>query len=123
MLAKVARRQREARKGSRVGMRRSLVNIVRDLKVKNMDLCNLYFFFPPFQNLFVFASLGAVHLLMTINHMTFYKRKLKYEKIPIKMFTIESDTIKIIHCMDRLQENILNWLFLLVSGYCPQFSY
>lgn len=80
-------------------------------------------FFSPFQNLFVFASLIAVHLLTTINHMTFYKRKLKYEKIPIKMFTIESDTIKIIHCIDRLRENIVNWLSLLVSEYCPQCSY
>lgn len=92
----------------------------RDLKVKSLDSRNLHF--SPFQNLFVFASLKVFHLLITLNHMTFYERKLKYEKIPIKMFTIESDTIKIIHCIHRLQENILNWLFLLVSEYCPQFN-
>lgn len=65
--------------------------MVRDLEVQSMDSYNLHF--PPFENLFVFASLKIVHL----NNVTFYKRKLKYGKITIKMFAIESDTIKIIH--------------------------
>ena len=37
-----------------------------------------YFF--PFQNLFVFASLKAMHLFVTLKHISFSKRKVKYEK-------------------------------------------
>lgn len=66
---------------------------------RDLEVCGFIqsSFFSLFSNHFVFASLKIVHLLVIRNNMTFYKRKLKYEKIPIKMFTIESDTIKIIH--------------------------
>lgn len=53
--------------------------MVRDLKDKSMGSCNLHFF-PPFKT-FVFASLKAMHLLVTVNCISFSKRKVKYEKI------------------------------------------
>lgn len=57
----------------------SLAHMVRDLKDKSMGSCNLHF--PPFKT-FVFASLKAMHLLVTVNCISFSKRgKVKYEKI------------------------------------------
>lgn len=52
--------------------------MVRDLEVKAW--IHAIFIFFPFQNLFVFASLKAMHLLVTLNHISFSKRKAKYEK-------------------------------------------
>lgn len=84
--------------------------MVRDLKVKDVDLYNLH-------------SLHLTPLCLCLsqsgaltNHMTPPKGRLKYEKIPIKMFIMESDTVTIMHCLHRLEENIVNWLFPWGSG-------